>query len=77
LFTKEGIILLLTFCPAHFAIYHEIEHIYMVAVYIKTGIADDPGLPAHRGLIGGELPISRSDPHALYAVLEEAMILMR
>lgn len=49
----------------------------MVAVYIKTGIADDPGLPAHRGLIGGELPISRSDPHALYAVLEEAMILMR
>ncbi|GHO91103.1 hypothetical protein KSF_011510 [Reticulibacter mediterranei] len=59
-----------------FAIYHEIEHIYMVAMYIKTGMAGDPGLLAHGGLIGGGLPISRPDLHALYAVLEEVMLLM-
>ncbi|HLZ55505.1 MAG TPA: hypothetical protein VKR06_01045 [Ktedonosporobacter sp.] len=59
-----------------FAIYHEIEHIYMVSIYIRTGIAGNPGLLARGGLIGGGLPISRPDLHALYAVLEEAMILM-
>lgn len=59
-----------------FAIYHEIEHIYIVSIYIRTGIAGNPGLLARGGLIGGGLPISRPDLHALYAVLEEAMLLM-
>ena len=59
-----------------FAIYHEAEHVYMVSVYIQTGIAGSPGLLARGGLIGGGLPISRLDLHALYAVLEEAMLLM-
>jgi hypothetical protein len=59
-----------------FAIYHEIEHIYMVSVYVRTGIAGNPGLLAKGGLIGGGLPIIRPDLHAIYAVLEEAMLLM-
>jgi hypothetical protein len=59
-----------------FAIYHEIEHIYMVSIYIRTGIAGNPGLLARGGLLGGGLPISRPDLHALYAVLEEAMLIM-
>lgn len=59
-----------------FAIYHEAEHVYMVSVYIKTGIAGTPGLLARGGVIGGGLPISRPDLHAIYAVFEEAMLLM-
>lgn len=58
-----------------FAIYHEAEHIYIVSVYIKTGIIGTPGLLAKGGLIG-VLPIVRPDLHFLYAVLEEAMLLV-
>jgi hypothetical protein len=36
----------------------------------------NPGLLAHGGLIAGGFPISRPDLHAIYAVLEEAMLLM-
>lgn len=59
-----------------FAIYHEAEHAYIVSLYVRTGVAGNPGLLAHGGLIGGGLPISRPDLHAIYAVLEEAMLLM-
>lgn len=59
-----------------FAIYHEIEHVYIVSIYLKTGLVGNPGLVARGGLIGGGLPISRPDLHALYAVLEVAMLLM-
>jgi hypothetical protein len=58
-----------------FAIYHEIEHIYIVSIYVRTGIAGNPGLLAQGGLIGSGLPIVRPDLHAIYAVLEEAMLL--
>jgi hypothetical protein len=59
-----------------FAIYHEAEHIYIVSIYVKTHIAGNPGLLARGGLIGGGLPINRPDLHAIYAVLEEAMLIM-
>lgn len=59
-----------------FAIYHEAEHVYIVSIYVRTGVMGNPGLLAHGGLIAGGLPISRPDLHAIYAVLEEAMLLM-
>jgi len=59
-----------------FAIYHEAEHVYIVSIYVRTGIAGNPGLLAKGGLIGGGLPIIRPDLHAIYAVFEEAMLLM-
>lgn len=59
-----------------FAIYHEIEHVYIVSIYVRTGLAGNPGLLAKGGLIGGGLPITRPDLHAIYAVLEVAMLLM-
>ncbi|HEY0754781.1 MAG TPA: hypothetical protein VGD98_12530 [Ktedonobacteraceae bacterium] len=59
-----------------FAIYHEVEHLYIVSIYVRTGIAGNPGLLAQGGLIGGGLPIKRPDLHAIYAVLEEATLLM-
>jgi hypothetical protein len=59
-----------------FAIYHEIEHIYIVSIYVRTGVAGNPGLLAKGGLIGGGLPIIRPDLHALYAVLEISLLLI-
>ena len=59
-----------------FAIYHEAEHVYLVAVYTQTHKLGNPGLLAQGGVIGGGLPILRPDLHALYAVFEIALILM-
>src|SRR5437660_7227528 len=59
-----------------FSIYHEIEHSYILSVYLHTGIQGTPGLLASGGLIGGGLPISRPDLHGLYAVYEEALLLV-
>lgn len=59
-----------------FAIYHEAEHIVMVASYLRTGLQGSPGLLAHGGLIGGGLPISRPDLHFLYALFEESVIFL-
>jgi hypothetical protein len=36
-----------------FGIWHEIEHLYIISVYMRTGIAGTPGLIARGGLIGG------------------------
>jgi hypothetical protein len=59
-----------------FAIYHEAEHIYIMSIYARTGVAGNPGMLARGGLIGGGLPNTRPDLHALFSVLEEAMLLM-
>jgi len=59
-----------------FAIYHEIEHLYIVAIYLHTGVAGNPGLLARGGLIAGGLPISRPDLHSIYAVLEEVLLIV-
>ncbi len=59
-----------------FGIWHEMEHLYIISVYIRTGIAGTPGLIAKGGLIGGGLPIMRPDLHFLYAVFEETLIVV-
>lgn len=59
-----------------FAIYHEVEHVYIISVYLRTHIEGTPGLLARGGLIAGGLPIARPDLHFLYAVLEEALLLI-
>ncbi len=59
-----------------FGIWHEIEHLYIISVYIRTGIPGTPGLIAKGGLIGGGLPILRPDLHFLYAVFEEALLIL-
>jgi hypothetical protein len=53
-----------------FLVWHDIEHAYMMLVYLKTGVAGGPGLLAAGGLIGGGLPISRPDLHFLYNLVE-------
>ncbi len=59
-----------------FSIYHEIEHIYIMSVYLSTHAMGNPGLLAQGGLIGGGLPIKRPDLHAIYAVFQETLLVI-
>jgi phage tail protein X len=56
---------------AVFAVWHEVEHAYLISVYLRTaGVTGNPGLAAQGGLLGGGLPISRPDLHFLYDLAE-------
>lgn len=61
---------------AAFSTWHAIEHAYLVAGYLVTGISGQPGLLAAGGLIGGGLPISRPDLHLLYNLAELIPLLL-
>jgi hypothetical protein len=50
--------------------WHELEHAYIVSVYLATGLAGTPGLLAHGGAVGGGLPLSRPDLHFVYNLVE-------
>lgn len=50
--------------------WHEVEHAYIFAVYLQTGLEGTPGLLSHGGALWGGLPLSRPDLHFLYNVLE-------
>jgi hypothetical protein len=50
--------------------WHEIEHLYLIAKYIQTGLPGNPGLLAHGGVIFGAFPLGRPDLHMLYNVAE-------
>ena len=56
------------------ALWHCVEHISIVDMYIKTGVPGFPGLLAHGGLIWPNSPISRPDLHFTYNLFEEALI---
>jgi len=51
------------------AVWHEIEHVAIMATYLSTGRVGGPGLLSQRGLIMGGLPIKRPDLHFWYVVL--------
>ena len=53
-----------------FASWHEMEHAYIVLIYLRTGVAGTPGLLSHGGLIIGGLPLARPDLHFLYNLIE-------
>src|SRR5207245_10844004 len=59
-----------------FAIWHEIEHIYIMSVYLRTHIEGTPGLISRGGAIGGGLPLIRPDVDFVYAVIEETLLLL-
>lgn len=50
--------------------WHAIEHAYLLAGYLATGVSGQPGLLASGGLIFGGLPIARPQLHLLYNLLE-------
>lgn len=56
--------------------WHEIEHIYIMSVFLRTGHVGSPGLLASGGAIGGGLPLSRPDLHFYYNLLEELILII-
>ena len=56
--------------------WHQIEHSYILAVYLQTGQMGTPGLLAAGGAWGGGLPLRRPDLHFLYNVLETTPLVL-
>ena len=52
------------------ATWHQVEHSYIMWVYLTTGKEATPGLLALGGLLGGGLPVTRADLHFFYNLLE-------
>src|SRR5215470_7386172 len=46
--------------------WHEVEHVSIMSVFLRTGHAGAPGLLAHGGAIAGGLPLSWPDLHFFY-----------
>jgi len=59
-----------------FSIWHEIEHIVIMSVYLRTGVVGSPGLLSKGGAIGGGLPIIRPDLHSIYVLIQEVLLLL-
>lgn len=53
-----------------FALWHEIEHTYIMWNFLTTDVAGTPGLLAEGGRIGGGTGFSRPDLHFYYNVVE-------
>jgi hypothetical protein len=58
------------------SVWHEIEHISIMSVFLRTGHPGAPGLLALGGAIGGGLPLSRPDLHFFYNLLEELVLII-
>ncbi len=59
-----------------FAGWHQIEHMYIMSIYLSTGIAGTPGLLSRGGAIAGGLAITRADLHFLYNLVETTPLLI-
>jgi hypothetical protein len=58
------------------ATWHEIEHVYIMSIFLKTAHPGAPGLLAHGGAIAGGLPLNRPDLHFYYNLLEELLLII-
>ncbi len=52
------------------ASWHQVEHTYIFAMYLGTGVQGLPGLLAHGGALWGGLPVVRPDLHFFYNLIE-------
>jgi enediyne biosynthesis protein E4 len=50
--------------------WHEVEHSYILFVYLTTGLSGTPGLLSSGGALAGGLPLIRPDLHFLYNLAE-------
>jgi hypothetical protein len=57
-------------------IWHEVEHMWIMVEFIRSGIAGTPGLLASGGVIGGGLPLVRPDLHFLYNLVETVPLVL-
>ncbi|HEX9695027.1 MAG TPA: hypothetical protein VGB64_01785 [Actinomycetota bacterium] len=58
-----------------FAVWHQVEHTWIMSTYLRTGNPGSPGLLSAGGAIGGGLPLKRPDVHFLYNIVETAPLL--
>jgi len=58
------------------SVWHEMEHVSIMSVFLRTGHPGAPGLLAAGGAIGGGLPLSRPDLHFFYNLLEELVLII-
>jgi len=58
------------------SVWHEMEHAYIMSVFLRTSHIGAPGLLARGGAIGGGLPLSRPDLHFFYNFLEEIVLII-
>ena len=56
------------------AAWHSAEHTVILARYLSTGVAGDPGLLGAGGIALGGLPIARPDLHFLYNLVEATLL---
>ncbi len=59
-----------------FALWHEAEHVYLIAKYIATGLPGNPGLGAMGGIVADGLPITRPDLHFYYNIVETTPLII-
>jgi hypothetical protein len=52
------------------SVWHQVEHSYILSVYLRTGVSGTPGLLAKGGKIGGGLWLKRPDLHFFYNLVE-------
>ena len=57
------------------AVWHEAEHLFIMAEYLSTGVAGTPGLLGKGGEIAGGVLV-RPDLHFLYNVVETTPLLI-
>jgi hypothetical protein len=58
------------------AAWHLGEHVVLIAIYLASGTAGDPGLLASGGLLGGGLPLARPELHLAYNLAETLPLLI-
>lgn len=58
------------------AVWHELEHAYLIVGHVTTGAVGDPGLLAGGGALGGGVPVTRIDLHFVYNVIETLPIVI-
>lgn len=52
------------------AVWHEVEHAYLIVEYVRTGLEGNPGLLSEGGVVAGGLPASRVNLHFYYNLVE-------
>ncbi len=57
-------------------LWHAVEHVFIMSVYLSTGVAGTPGLLSKGGAIAGGLPLLRPDLHLLYNLVETAPLIV-
>jgi hypothetical protein len=55
---------------APFVFWHQVEHSFILSVFLSTGVAGTPGLVSMGGAFAGGLPIARPELHFAYNLLE-------